>query len=217
MEALQTTNPPTPDTIWAILREVAESQKETDRMIKENAAISAANFQETDRIIKENAAINAAIQEETAKQIKEINKRHGDFTNSFGEMVEYMVAPNLQDRFFELGLDFPQVSNDIKIKDKKSGIAFQIDVYLESSDAGMLVEVKADLSIRDINAHIQRLEKMRKYADLRGDKRVFWGAVAGVVVKDEVREYSLDNGFYLVEPSGQTFNITPPFDKPKEW
>ena len=29
--------------------------------------------------------------------------------------------------------------------------------------------------------HIERLEKMRKYADLHGDKRVFLGAVAGVV------------------------------------
>jgi len=119
--------------------------------------------------------------------------------------------------FFEVGLDFPEVSNDIKIKDKKSGISLQIDVYLQNNDAGMLVEVKADLSISDINAHIQRLEKMRKYADLRGDKRTFWGAVAGVVVKDDVRDYALTQGFYLVEPSGQTFNITPPHTKPKEW
>ena len=181
METLQTANAPTADTVWAMLQELAASQKETDRIVKE------------------------------------IGKRFGDFTNSFGEIVEYMVAPNLQDRFFDLGMDFPEVSNDIKIKDKKSGISLQIDVYLESSDMGMLVEVKADLSISDINAHIQRLEKMRRYADLRGDKRVFLGAVAGVVVKDNVRDYALTQGFYLVEPSGQTFNITPPRTKPKEW
>ena len=188
METLQTVDPPTPESVWAMLQEVAASQREL-----------------------------AASQKETDKQIKEINKRHGDFTNSFGEMVEYMVAPNLQDRFFEVGLDFPEVSNDIKIKDKKSGISLQIDVYLQNSDTGMLVEVKADLSVSDINAHIQRLEKMRKYADLRGDKRTFWGAVAGVTVKDTVREYALTQGLYLVEPSGQTFDITPPYNKPKEW
>jgi len=181
METLQTANAPTAETVWAMLQELAASQKETD------------------------------------KQIKEINKRHGDFTNSFGEIVEYMVAPNLQDRFYDLGLEFPEVSNDIKIKDKKSGISLQVDVYLQSSDTAMLVEVKADLSISDINAHMQRLEKMRKYADLCGDKRVFLGAVAGVVVKDSVREHALTQGLYLVEPSGQTFNITPPHDKPKEW
>ena len=181
METLQTANAPTADTVWAMLQELAASQKETDRIVKE------------------------------------IGKRFGDFTNSFGEIVEYMVAPNLQDRFFDLGMDFPEVSNDIKIKDKKSGISLQIDVYLESSDMAMLVEVKADLSVSDINAHIQRLEKMRRYADLRGNKRMFLGAVAGVIVKEDVREYALDKGLYLVEPSGQTFTITSPHSKPKAW
>ena len=195
METIQTAETPTPEAIWAILREVAVSQKETDRLIKENAAS----------------------QEETAKQIKEINKRHGDFTNKFGEIVEYMVAPNLQDRFYDLGLDFQEVSSDVKMKDKKNNISLQIDVYLQNSDTGMLVEVKADLTISDVNAHIQRMEKMRRYADLRGNKRVFLGAVAGVIIKDDVKEYALDNGFYLVEPSGQTFNITPPPSKPKAW
>jgi hypothetical protein len=58
---------------------------------------------------------------------------------------------------------------------------------------------------------------MRKYANLRGDKRVFLGAVAGIVVPDEVREYAINQGFYLIEPSGENFNITPPNGKPKEW
>ena len=160
METMQTANPPTPDSVWAMLQELTASQRETD------------------------------------KQIKEINKRHGDFTNKFGEIVEYMVAPNLQDRFYDVGLDFQEVSNDVKMKDKKNNISLQIDVYLQNSDTGMLVEVKADLTISDINAHIQRMEKMRRYADLRGNNRVFLGAVAGVIIKDDVKEYALDNGLY---------------------
>ena len=186
METAQTANPPTPDSVWAMLQELTASQKELSES-----------------------------QKETDKQIKEINKRHGDFTNKFGEIVEYMVAPNLQDRFYDLGLDFQEVYNDVKMKDKKNDISLQIDVYLQNSDTGMLVEVKADLTISDINAHIQRMEKMRRYADLRGNNRVFMGAVAGVIVKKDVRDYALDKGFYLVEPSGQTFNITPPNNKPK--
>ena len=202
METLQTANPATPESVWAILRELAADQRKTARVVEEMAA---------DR--KE----MAAEQRETARVLKETGKRLGDFTNSFGEIVEYMVAPNLQDRFFDLGMDFQEVSKDIKIRDKKNGIHFQIDVYLQNCDTAMLVEVKADLEIGDINAHMERLEKMRRYADLRGDKRVFLGAVAGVVVKDKVREYALGHGFYLAEPSGETFNITPPRDKPKEW
>ncbi|MDR0487198.1 MAG: hypothetical protein LBG91_03010, partial [Treponema sp.] len=81
----------------------------------------------------------------------------------------------------------------------------------------MLVEIKANLTISDINKHITRLEKMRKYADLRGDKRHFLGAVAGIVVEDDEREYALSQGFFLIEPTGENFHITPPPSKPKEW
>jgi hypothetical protein len=81
----------------------------------------------------------------------------------------------------------------------------------------MLVEVKTKIIPEHINAHVERLEKMRKYADLHGDKRSFLGAVAGVVIPGNIRELALKQGFFVVEPSGETFNITPPYGKPKEW
>ena len=88
---------------------------------------------------------------------------------------------------------------------------------LENGDKAMLVEVKAKLTEKRINGHIERLEKMRKYANLHGDSRTFLGAVAGVVVTEEVINYALNQGFYLIEPTGENFNITPPNGKPKEW
>jgi hypothetical protein len=88
---------------------------------------------------------------------------------------------------------------------------------LENGEKAMAVEVKTQLTLERINKHIERLEKIRKYADLHGDKRTFLGAVAGVVVADEARDYALNQGFYLIEPSGENFNITPPNGKPKEW
>ena len=38
----------------------------------------------------------------------------------------------------------------------------------------MLVEVKTKPTTKDVQDHIKRLKKMRKYADLHGDKRTFW-------------------------------------------
>jgi len=178
--------------VWAALMENKEQQKETYRQIKES-------------------------QKETDRQIKEIGKRLGDFTNSFGDVVEHMIAPNLLEKFQEMGFDFEEASNNVKVHNKKNDIKFEIDVFLQNGDVAMLVEIKADLTISDINKHIIRLEKMRKYSDLRGDKRRFLGAVAGIVVKDDEREYALSNGFYLIEPSGENFNITKPHEKPKEW
>ena len=37
MPEMQTTNPPTFESVWALVKEVAENQKETDRIVKENA------------------------------------------------------------------------------------------------------------------------------------------------------------------------------------
>jgi hypothetical protein len=128
-----------------------------------------------------------------------------------------MITPNLQDRFHDLGLDFQQACPDYCVRDHKNNIYFQIDVFLQNGDTAMLVEIKTKLTVSDINEHIKRLEKMRLFADFNGDKRIFLGAVAGVIIQPEVKEYALNNGMYVVEPSGETFDITPPHNKPKEW
>ena len=229
------------EQVWATLdrvakrqEEIAVSQKETDQLMKESQK-EAAKRQEEIALFQKEIALS---QKETAQQmketdrrmnetdrqmketdrvVKEIGKRLGDFTNSFGDVVEYMVSPNLQEKFRDLGYDFQEASTKHKVRDKKNDISFEIDVYLQNGDTAMLVEIKSELTISDIKRHILRLEKMRKYADLRGDKRHFLGAVAGIVVEDDEKEYALSQGFFLIEPSGENFNITLPYNKPKEW
>jgi len=147
----------------------------------------------------------------------EFNKKLGEYINLFGEVTEYTMAPKLREKFTEFGFDFHKTTREISVRDNINDIFFEVDVMLENGDIAMLVEIKTKLTLERINKHISRLEKMRKYADLRGDKRTFLGAVAGVVVTDEARNYALDQGFYLIEPSGESFNITPPNGKPKEW
>ena len=181
MEAVQTANTATFESVWATLDRLAESQKDTERIVKENA-----------------------------HQIGKLGKR-------FGDVVEYMVAPNLRDKFRELGYDFPKANPNSDVSDRKNNISLEIDIMLENGDKAMLVEVKAKLTIEDVQEHINRLEKMRKYADLHGDKRTFLGAVASVVLTYNVKDYALKQGFFVIEPSGETFNIIPPNNKPKEW
>ena len=196
----------TPEEVWAILREVAAGHKETDRLIKESREEQKKNAERLERQ-----------QEETDRQMKETDKRLGKLGNRMGEVVEYMVAPNLREKFRDLGLNFPTVSQNSDVADYDNKIFLEIDVMLENGDKAMLVEVKTKLTTEHVNSHIERLEKMRKHADLRGDKRIFLGAVAGAVVTANVKEYALRQGFYVIEPSGETFNITPPNGQPKEW
>ena len=77
MEAVQTypqdATPATPEMVWALLRELTESQKETARQM-----------QETDRQMKE-----------TGRKMARLNKQMGGLHNSFGEMAEHLVAPSI--------------------------------------------------------------------------------------------------------------------------
>jgi hypothetical protein len=61
------------------------------------------------------------------------------------------------------------------------------------------------------------MEKVRLHAGLRGDQRKYLGAVAGMIINDNERDFALKNGFYVIEPSGETFIITPPEGSPREW
>ena len=215
--------PATPAEIWAILRETALSQKETEKIVKENSLLQKETdrrMKETDRIMKETALSQKETDrrmQETDRQIQAFNKQFGELNNRFGEIVEYMVAPNLCKKFKDFGLIFQKANNGTKVDDPENDLHFEIDVVLENGNIALLVEVKTTLTTEEVKEHIKRLEKMRKYADLRGDKRSFMGAVAGVVMRPNVKQYALKQGFFVVEPSGETFNITPPQGQPKEW
>ena len=218
------------EQVWAILQEVSQSQKETDRLMKETSRKmeetdlqiekTSRQMEETDRQVKETSRqIKETDRQmkETDRQMKNYDKRFGDFTNRLGEVVEHMIKPNLRKKFSELGYDFQIANSNTEISDFKNNIHLEVDVMLGNGDIAILVEIKTKLTISDVKEHIKRLEKMRTYANLRGDKRVFLGAVAGVVIPKNVKKYAIDQGFFLVKPSGETFNITPPSDKPKEW
>jgi len=185
MEAVQTTNPPNFESVWAILQEVAVSHKEYEQERKKDKA--------------------------------EFNERLGKYINLFGDFTEYMMAPKLREKFIELGLVFPKTSRNVRVKDENNKTILEADAMLENGDKAMMVEIKTQLTVERVNKHIERLEKMRKHADLYGDKRTFLGAIAGVVLDDDVREYALNQGLYLIEPAGEDLNITPPNGKPKEW
>jgi hypothetical protein len=199
MEAVQTANSPSFESVWAILDRVSKKQEELVEIQKE----SAERHKEFEQEMKESKA--------------EFNERLGNYINLFGDFTEYTMAPKLREKFSELGLDFPKANRNSSVKDKVNNIFLETDVMLENGDKAMMVEIKTQFTVERINKHIERLEKMRKYADLHGDKRSFLGAVAGVVVDDEAREYALNQGLYLIEPAGEELNITSPNGKPKEW
>jgi hypothetical protein len=52
------------------------------------------------------------------------------------------------------------------------------------------VEVKTRASIDDVRDHAERMEKLRRYFDVRNDKRKSFGAIAAAVIPDNVRDFA---------------------------
>jgi len=153
------------------------------------------------------------------KSSKQLDKQLGKLGNRFGEMVEYMVVPNLLKKFRKLGFVFDKVYQQTTIEDEKNNIFTEIDITLENGDKVMIVEVKSKPKTEDISEHVERMQKVRAHADLHGDRRKFLGAIAGMVFNDNEKRFALKNGFYAIEPSGETFIITAPEGdcSPREW
>ena len=199
---------PNADTIWAILQRTARLQEENSQGLKEMREQS----KETDKRMKE----SERRMEESSKRL---DKQLGKLGNRLGEMVEYMVVPNLVEKFRELGFEFEITHRDTEIVNREYNIFTEVDVFLENGGQVMAVEIKNKLQTKDIDEHLERMEKLRFLADIRGDKRKYLGAIAGMVFSENEKAYTLKNGLYVIEPSGDTFTITEPSGKyhPREW
>ncbi|MDR1786906.1 MAG: hypothetical protein LBR16_00420, partial [Treponema sp.] len=178
---------------WQKLR---ESQQETERHIRESQDRTDRQMQETDRKLRES-------QERTDKRISRLGNRIGD-------LIELFAAANVIEKFQALGFEFTQASQNMKIQDKNHNDLAEVDIFLENGDYVMALEVKTNLCPIDVTEHLQRMDVLRTYADSRGDKRQFLGAIAVALASKGVRELALSSGFYLLEQQGDNVRITAP-------
>jgi hypothetical protein len=198
--------PVTLDDVWAGFAELQNVHKETEKGLQELRDAQQKAQEKTEKDWQE-----------LRRTVKKTSRIVGDLGNRFGENAEYTLVPGLPEKFRQLKLDFDSMSRNKKINDKKHNIHAEVDAYLENGGQTMGVEVKSKLQKADVDNHIKRMEKLRAYADLHGDKRDLYGALAAIIVNDEEREYALENGFFVIEPSGEDVKVTEPASSPRIW
>jgi len=150
---------------------------------------------------------------ETQQAVKETQKNIGGLSNSLGSMVEHILTPGLPKKFKKLGYSF----NRIATYKFAEGVYAQIDGMLENGTQAVVVEVKTTLRQMDIDNHLVRMEKIRKHADEHGDKRQFMGAMAATIIDEATRNYALEKGLFVIEPSGEDVKVTKPEVEPRVW
>ena len=177
------------EKVWAMFQESDRKMQETDRLMKENARR----------------------QRETDRQMKELGRRMGDLHNRFGEIAEHLVAPGIASRFNEMGHHFSGIApNGYVIRDEQGKIKTEIDMLLENGKSIMAVEVKTRPRIQDIEHHVKRMEIIREHRNRYGDTRTIYGAIAGAVFGKQEKQTAIEAGFYVIEQSGDTMQITVP-------
>jgi hypothetical protein len=183
---------------WKAIRETQQAHKETEKAIKETQ--------------KNIFGLDNA-KEEAWAAIRETQKNIGGLNNTLGSLVEHILTPNLPQKFKKLGYSF----NRIATYKFAEGVYAQIDGMLENGTQAVAVEVKTTLRQMDIDEHLIRMEKIRKYADEHGDKRQFMGAMAATITDETTKNYALKKGLFVIEPSGEDVKVTKPETEPRVW
>jgi len=126
------------------------------------------------------------------------NHRVGELTNKVGRIVEKVVVPNIVDKFNEKGFKFDAVSTNVEfLNEKKNGNLTEIDALLENGKFVIAVESKTELTVKDVNTHIKRLQALRKVPRFKGKK--IYGAVSTAVAREKPIHYALSKGFYVLQ------------------
>ncbi|MDR1618865.1 MAG: hypothetical protein LBS06_07460 [Treponema sp.] len=210
------------EKVWAMFQETDRRMREsrvetdrrledTDRRLEEMGRFFRESRVEMDRFFRESRM-------ETDRQFRETDRKIGKLGGRLGELVEHLVAPNILEKFNDMGFCFGKIGLDVIFKDAGLSPVAEVDILLENGDAALAVEVKSKLTIDDIQEHVDRMEKLRRYADGHGDRRRLIGAVAGAIIPAGVKPFALKNGFYVLEQTGDTVCIDVPEGfKPKEW
>ena len=208
----------TDERLTQIARERQESQKEFDRFVQESRKESQRRDEESRRRFEESLEKSRKEFDRRMRESeKKFNRQMAKFGDSIGELVAAMVEGGVVRLFRKEGYTFTSCSRRKEFENKELGVAGEIDLFLENGEYALLVEVKTNLSEKDVKKHVIRLKKFRIDADARGDKRRFLAAVGGGVVRKEVQKFASKQGMFVIQQSGENVEIIAPERNPRMW
>ena len=173
----------TPQEIWAILREVSESQRETDR-----------RMQETDRRMQE-----------TDRRIRELDKL---FNGQWGKLMEALVDGDLIELLNGRGIEVDYTMTNV-VKRRGGQRRREVDILARNGDEVVAVEVKTTLKVRDVDRYLSVLEGFEELFPEYRDRKVY-GAVAYLRADESSDEYAEGRGLFVIRATGSSASITNP-------
>jgi hypothetical protein len=99
-----------------------------------------------------------------------------------------------------------QVAPNLTAYDDNGRVIAEVDLLALNAQVAVAVECKSHLSVDDVNEHLHRLEHFKQcFPQYRGYQLL--GAVAGMVVPDQVGRFAYRKGLFVLAQSGQAIEI----------
>ena len=184
----------TADDVWQLLAELTAAQKETER-----------RQQETDRQIKETGQQI----KETDRQLKELGKQIGGLGSKFGSFTEGLALPSME-KILRQRFGMEVVSPSVRAS--KEGKHIEIDVLAYANgnlNTAYVVEVKNHAREDSITQLKSILQRFRTFFPEHKDKQLY-GILASVDMSPELRQKTLQEGFYVARIQDQVFELDTP-------
>jgi hypothetical protein len=196
-------------TVWAAMMEGEERGKKIDERLDRLTANMDKQGERLDRYIKE-----------MGERVDRVTANVGGLNQSMGELIETLFGPHLGDKFDVYNYNLKRIYRRVPIYDDNGRQRSEIDILLSNTNLCMAMEVKRWLDEKKlVDEHIKRMQLIRQYppAEVKGKKLM--GAMLGAVVTPEAREYAEQNGFFVLELTGENVLLLEPPNgfQPKEW
>jgi hypothetical protein len=181
----------TADDVWQMLAELTTSQSELTAAQKE-----------TDRQLKE-------LGKQTDRQLKELGKQIGGLGAKFGSFTEGLALPSME-TILRQRFGMEVISPSVRVS--KEGKHIEIDVLAYANgnlNTAYIVEVKSHAREDSITQLKSILQRFRTFFPEHKDKQLY-GILAAVDMSPELRQKTLEEGFYVARIHDQVFEIDTP-------
>ena len=183
-----------------MFKETSERFKETDKRFKdtdEKFKQRDKEFEETKRFLREESLA-------TDRKIKEVSASIGKLGNRLGDFIEDAVRPAAVRLFQGRGIVVHEVQQNVSVQRGEEGL--EIDLMVVNDSEAVAVECKSNLKIDDVNEHLERLAKLKRLLPRYANFKVM-GAVAAMVIPDNVARYAASKGLFVIGQSGEDMAI----------
>ena len=174
----------TADDVWQLLAELTAAQKETDRQLKE-------------------------LGKQTDRQLKELGKQIGGLGAKFGSFTEGLALPSME-TILRQRFGMEVISPSVRVS--KEGQHIEIDVLAYTNgnlNTAYIVEVKSHAREDSITQLKSILQRFRTFFPEHKDKQLY-GILAAVDMSPELRQKTLEEGFYVARIHDQVFELDTP-------